>query len=195
MRARMQWVLGVGLAIAACVASAPAQRRGSPPPAKPTAALAARRAILAAARFGSGSLTVTPAEVDFNASNPTLQPVVPATTPVRAYVSVTTPKGKQAHWSLSVRAMGPSFNSGAGAIPVSAVTWVTTGSLLSGDGTVRPRAGAATLATTRVVTARGTEGTVAPFQALVTCNFRFHDSWTYVPDTYMQSVLFTLAAP
>lgn len=138
---------------------------------------------------------LTPSQLDFNASNPDQQPVVAATTPLRAYVTVATPSGKGVPWTLNVAAQGPQLSADTSTIPVSAVTWSATGAVLSGDGSLAASGGSTPLATSGVTVAQGLEGTAAPFQALVVCSFDFHDSWSYAPGAYQQTLIFTLAAP
>ena len=158
-------------------------------------ALTNRAALLAQARSPSqGTLVLTPTTLLFNASNPALQPTVTATTPVQAYVTITNGR-RRAAWTLQISAQGPDLVAGGATIPVSAVAWSASGSVLSGDGTISAQGGSTPLATTAVIAAQGLEGRASPFEALVTCNFSFQDSWNYVPGAYTQTLLFTLAAP
>lgn len=192
----------------ACAAFAPAvalaQRAR---PAAPSAALPASaprgwvgparagRRIPAAPWFGPATLTLSTTQLTFTATDPAAQPLVPANQPLLITFSVPFPLGPWVRWSLSLRARRANFTAATGTIPASAVTWSSATTVLSGNGTAAGNAGAAALTTRRRAVARGREGSAAPFSVLVTCNFVFHDSWTYAPGAYTDQAVLTLAAP
>lgn len=137
---------------------------------------------------------VAPGLVTFQGTNPSTTPVVAGSSPVQADITITGPRPTHT-WTLTVAAQGPTLNSGAATIPVSAMTWTSTGQVLAGTGTVNAVAGPQTLSTANNLVASGSEGGRDPFQARVTVSFSFTDSWSYSVDTYSQTVLFTLTAP
>ncbi len=96
---------------------------------------------------------------------------------------------------LTVQSMGPTLISGTDSIPVSSISWSATGGVTSGNGTLTLMPGPVPLSAMAATTASGSEGNRDPFGATVTYNFRFIDSWSFVPGNYSQTALFTLTAP
>lgn len=141
-----------------------------------------------------GTLTVSPAVVSFLATNPATDPLVAGVAPVLATLTITGTRPART-WTLTLAAQGPTLNSGSDTIPVDAMNWTATGQVLSGNGTVNPAVGPQALSTTNTLAASGSEGNQEPFQAVVTLNFTFTDSWSYSVGIYSQAVLFTLTAP
>ncbi|MGH9526759.1 MAG: hypothetical protein ACRD2F_08800, partial [Terriglobales bacterium] len=158
--------------------------------------LPAATALRAARRLrrghGGGRVFLTPTAVSFDATDPASQPAVSASAPVQAQIFVFGPSAT-AGWSLSVSAASADFAGGGSTIPVSAVTYASTGTVKSGNGTVTTPSSPTPLSPTATTVASGAEGTSRVFRAQVTCNFVFDDSWNYVPGTYTQTVTFTFA--
>ncbi|MGH9489697.1 MAG: hypothetical protein ACRD17_04230 [Terriglobales bacterium] len=160
---------------------------------RPRAAATALRAARRLRRGGGGGqIFITPTAVSFNATDPASQPAVGASAPVQARIFVSGPSATTS-WSLSVSAASADFTGGGSTIPVSAVTYASTGTVKSGNGTVTTPSSPTPLSTTATTVASGAEGTSRIFLAQVTCNFVFDDSWNYVPGTYTQTVTFTFA--
>lgn len=156
------------------------------------AATALRAARMLRAPRQGGFVFVTPAAVSFNATDPASQADVPASAPVTIHAYIFAPQANTA-WNLGVAAAGPDFTSGPSPIPVSAVTYTSTGTITGG--TLTTPSGSTPLSATGATVASGVESGGFLLMAHVTCNFIFHDSWNYVPGTYSQSVTFTLATP
>lgn len=172
------------------LAADPADRR---PPRAVTPIIVPRQA-LELGTMAVGTLTVAPAAVSFSATNPATNPLVPGVAPVLATLTITGTRPSRT-WTLTLAAQGPTLDSGSDSIPVSAMSWTATGQVLSGNGTVNPAVGPQILSTTNTLAASGSEGNQEPFQAVVTLNFTFTDSWSYSVGIYSQTVLFTLTAP
>ncbi len=158
-----------------------------------TAARAARM-LRGGGRGGRGRIFVTPNAVSFNATDPASQPLVPGSASVAIRLMIFRPAANT-NWTLSLAANAASFTGGPTGIPVSAVTWTSTGTVAGNNGTITTPNGSTALSATAATTASGTEGTGFLFSANVTCNLVFHDSWNYAPGTYSQTVTFTLATP
>lgn len=142
----------------------------------------------------SGSLVISQPSLTFAASNPSASPVIPANSPVSAFISITGARPSRT-WTLDVKALGPNLVSGSDTIPVNNVSWTATGTMTAGNGSITVTTGPVPLSTNVVTTASGSEGNRDPFTATVTYNFSFADSWDFVPGTYAQTVQFTLTAP
>lgn len=156
------------------------------------AATALRAARLLRAPHRGGFVFVNPATVSFNATDPASQAAVPASAPVTIRAFIFRPQANTA-WNLGVAAAGANFTGGASPIPVSAVTYTSTGTITGG--TLTTPSGPTPLSATGATVASGAESSGFLLLAQVTCNFIFHDSWNYVPGTYSQTVTFTLATP
>ncbi|MBZ5580095.1 MAG: hypothetical protein LAP40_26340 [Acidobacteriia bacterium] len=120
-------------------------------------------------------VTVTPASISFNATNPDVAAVNGAST---ASISWTASGRSQFSWSLSVQGDGASF-SNCPAVPISAVMVSCAGATMTGGGGSGVCSAAAPLSTTPLVVASGTQGVPSAFYRVVV-RFTLSDSWKYI---------------
>ena len=143
---------------------------------------------------GQGRIFVTPNAVTFNATDPASQPLVPGSAAVAVRLMIFRPTANT-NWTLSLAANAANFTGGPTAIPVNAVTWTSSGTVSGNNGSVTTPNGSTPLSATAATAANGSVGSGSIFSANITCNLVFHDSWSYAPGTYSQTVTFTLATP
>ncbi|MGH9491571.1 MAG: hypothetical protein ACRD17_13740, partial [Terriglobales bacterium] len=164
--------LASALALPLAAQRAPVQGAGPAGRATVSRPRAAATALRAARRLrrgrGGGQIFITPTAVSFNATDPASQPAVSASAPVQARVFVFGASAT-AGWSLSVSAASADFTGGGSTIPVSAVTYASTGTVKSGNGTVTTPSSPTPLSPTATTVASGAEGTSRVFRAQVTC--------------------------
>ena len=141
------------------------------------------------------TLNVSPSAVNFAASNPIGGPVA-GDSPLTTSFTLTNTTNN-ATWTLTMQALGAKLVGTTGdTIPVGAISYTATGSMLAGGGKASLNIDNASgvLSTTAVQTASGKEGNKT-FQGQVTYTLAFTDNWSYVPTTYTQTVALTLTAP
>lgn len=182
--------LGSGLAAPLLHAGDPADRR-SP---GPGTVVAGAQQVIRPSLFAAGSLIVTPTVVSFEATNPSTKPLVAGNSPVEVNIAITGAQPSHS-WTLTVAVQSPTLSSPNATIPVDAMMWTSACQLLSGDGTADNMGSPQRLSSSDRLVARGSQGTKDTFQARVTVNFNFLDSWSYPVGTYSQTVFFTLTAP
>lgn len=127
------------------------------------------------------TLTVSPATITFNATNPATVPVVAgsaAATATWTALSVF----DNGNWSLTVQAAAPTFTN-CSWVPVSAVTVTCASASVGGIGGTASCAGAFPLSTTPQTVASGSVGGVVSYNYSVTINYTLADSWKYIAET------------
>jgi hypothetical protein len=151
---------------------------------------AALRALLVAGMLGLAGtpawaqrleLSVTPVIVLFPSQDPDVVPLVsapPMTITIRVRGNGNQP------WQLSVLASG-NLMSGPSSVDITNVTWVATPAPPFRTGTMSR--------TVAQIVAAGTGNVNPTLTGSVT--FRLNNSWTYDSGLYLQTVVFTLAAP
>jgi hypothetical protein len=130
--------------------------------------------------FGGGNftLTISPATINFNATNPSSAPVVPGNAP--ASVTWQNLDLATGSWTLAVQAGAASF-ANCPRIPISAVT-VSCTSATANDGGTGTCSAPFALSTSPQIAAGGNQA-VLTFSYAVTLNFILADSWKYIAET------------
>jgi hypothetical protein len=125
------------------------------------------------------SVTVAPATVTFNATNPTSAPAVAGSG--LTTVTFPDPNSTAGNWSLSVNALAASFTN-CGSVPVSAVQVIcaTAAATHAGTGTCK---GSFALSTSPQTVATGTVTNNSGSVSTITLNFTLADSWKYIAST------------
>lgn len=158
----------LSIALLAAVASKPAVI----PVLKPHALAASQPAV---ANF---TLTVSPATINFNATNPGTVPVVAGSaTATASWTAIASGN----NWSLTVQAASSTFIN-CSTVPVSAVTVSCSSVSVSGLGASGSCAGSFPLSTSPQAVASGSEGTVS-INYSVTIGFTLADNWKYIAET------------
>lgn len=124
------------------------------------------------------TLTVTPATITFDATNPGTLPVVAGSATANASWQSLSGGG---NWSLTVQANSPTF-ANCPTVPISAVTVTCSAASIGSLGGSANCAGSFPLSTTAVQVAGGAEGLLA-LNYSVTINFTLSDRWKYIAET------------
>jgi hypothetical protein len=129
-------------------------------------------------RANSFTVTVTPATVSFNATNPTSVPVVAGSaTATATWENLDLNSGP---WNLTVQAVAGSF-ANCPTVPVSAVT-VSCSSVATFIGGTGACAAPFRLSTSPQVVASGNQEALT-FNYTINLNFTLADSWKYIAQT------------
>jgi hypothetical protein len=131
---------------------------------------------LAGANF---TLSVSPATINFSATNPGTVPVVAGSATATASWSTLSIGG--GNWTLTVQAASPAF-ANCPTVPVSAVTVSCSSATVAGLGGSGACAGSFPLSTTPQVVASGAEGIVSLNYSVI-IGFTLADSWKYIAET------------
>jgi hypothetical protein len=138
------------------------------------------RPMAASPQANDFTLTVSPATINFNATNPGTAPVVAGSPAATATWSALSFGG--GNWSLTVQAASPTFTN-CSTVPVSAVTVTCTAASVGSLGGSASCAPPAPLSSTQAVpVANGSEGLIA-LNYSVTISFTLADNWKYIAET------------